>query len=117
MPSAGALDAIRDADLVVLGPGSLYTSVLPVLLVPEVRTPSGKPRRCCIYICNVATQAGETAGYDLSDHVEALIGHTSPGLIDVVLANDRFDARVPRTGSRSRCDFDGRRRSIPPRRS
>lgn len=93
--SAGALDAIRDADLVVLGPGSLYTSVLPVLLVPDVQAALRDTAATCVYICNVATQAGETAGYDLADHVEALIGHTSPGLIDLVLANDRFDARVP----------------------
>ena len=48
-----------------------------------------------IYVCNVATQAGETAGYDLADHVEALLAHTLPGLVDLVLANDRFDAHVP----------------------
>ena len=48
-----------------------------------------------MYVCNVATQAGETAGYDLADHVEALLAHTAPGLVDLVLANDRFDARVP----------------------
>ncbi|MBF8290656.1 MAG: protein of unknown function and CofD, partial [Chloroflexi bacterium] len=48
-----------------------------------------------IYVANVATQPGETAGYDLADHVEAILAHTAPGLIDLVLANDRFDAQVP----------------------
>ena len=48
-----------------------------------------------MYVCNVATQDGETDGLDLADHVEALVAHTAPGLVDVVLANDRFDARVP----------------------
>jgi hypothetical protein len=46
-------------------------------------------------VCNVATQEGETAGLDLSGHVSALLGHTAPGLVDLVLANNRFDARTP----------------------
>ncbi|MES2208766.1 MAG: gluconeogenesis factor YvcK family protein [Chloroflexota bacterium] len=95
MPSADALAAIAEADLIVLGPGSLFTSLLPVLLVPEIRSALAATPALRLYICNVATQAGETAGYDLADHLEALIGHTAPGLVDVVLANDRFDARVP----------------------
>lgn len=94
-PSAEALAAIAEADLIVLGPGSLFTSLLPVLLVPEIRAALTASNALRLYICNVATQAGETAGYDLADHVEALIGHTAPGLVDLVLANDRFDARVP----------------------
>ena len=94
-PSADALAAIAEADLIVLGPGSLFTSLLPVLLVPEIRAALTASNALRLYICNVATQAGETAGYDLADHVEALIGHTAPGLVDLVLANDRFDARVP----------------------
>jgi len=94
-PSADALSAIAEADVVVMGPGSLFTSLLPVLLVPEIRAAILATRALRIYICNVATQAGETAGYDLADHLEALIAHTSPGLVDVVLANDQFNARVP----------------------
>lgn len=94
-PSEDALAAIAEADLVVLGPGSLFTSVLPVLLVPQIREAVIRTTALRLYICNVATQAGETAGYDLADHLEALIGHTAQGLVDVVLANDRFDARVP----------------------
>ena len=53
------------------------------------------PRAPRVYVCNVATQDGETTGYDLAAHVEALIGHTAPGIVDLVLANNRFDARVP----------------------
>ena len=94
-PSADALAAIAEADLIVMGPGSLFTSLLPVLLVPQIRSALVATSALRLYICNVATQAGETAGYDLADHLEALIGHTSPGLVDLVLANDRFDARVP----------------------
>lgn len=96
LPSADALAAINEADVVVLGPGSLFTSLLPVLLVPEIREALTRTNALRVYICNVATQAGETAGYDLADHLEALLGHTAPGLVDVVIANDRFDARVPR---------------------
>lgn len=93
--SADALSAIAEADLIVIGPGSLYTSLLPSLLLPEMRDAVLATRVPRIYVCNVATQAGETAGLDLIGHVEALIAHTAPGLVDLVLANDRMDARIP----------------------
>jgi uncharacterized cofD-like protein len=93
--SEDAVAAITEAELIVLGPGSLYTSLLPVLLIPRIRDAVAAAPAVRIYVCNVATQAGETAGYDLADHVEALLAHTSPGLVDLVLANDRFDAHVP----------------------
>ncbi len=89
--SDDALAAIAEAEIVVLGPGSLYTSVLPVLLIPAIRAAIADAPGMRIYVCNVATQLGETEGYDLADHVEALVAHTQPGLVDVVLANDRFD--------------------------
>ena len=93
--SDDALTAIEEADLIVLGPGSLYTSLLPSLLIPAIRDAilaSGAHR---LYVCNVATQEGETTGLDLAGHVTALIDHTAPGIVDLVLANNRFDARVP----------------------
>jgi uncharacterized cofD-like protein len=90
--SDDALAAIADAEIVVLGPGSLYTSVLPVLLIPQIRRAVAEAPGMRVYVCNVATQVGETEGYDLADHVEALLAHTQPDLIDLVLANDRFDA-------------------------
>jgi uncharacterized cofD-like protein len=89
--SEDAVAAIADAEIVVLGPGSLYTSVLPVLLIPEIRDAVAQAAGVRIYCCNVATQPGETEGYDLADHVEALLAHTQPDLVDLVLANDRFD--------------------------
>jgi uncharacterized cofD-like protein len=89
--SEDALAAIADAEIIVLGPGSLYTSVLPVLLVPEIRDAVAAASAIRVYVCNVATQTGETSGYDLSNHVEALAAHTSPGLVDIVLANDHLD--------------------------
>jgi uncharacterized cofD-like protein len=94
--SEDALSAIADAEIIVLGPGSLFTSVLPVLLVPEIRDAVAAASAIRVYACNVVTQAGETAGFDLADHVEALLANTSPGLVDLVLANDRFDGpRLP----------------------
>jgi uncharacterized cofD-like protein len=93
--SDDALAAIADADLIVIGPGSLYTSLLPSLLIPEIRDAvlaAAAPR---IYVCNVATQEGETTGMDLAEHVTAILDHTAHGLVDVVLANNRFDARIP----------------------
>ena len=79
-PPTDALAAIAEAELIVIGPGSLYTSLLPSLLHPEHprrarwRTPA--PR---VFVCNVATQAGETTGFDLAGHVEALVAHTRAG--------------------------------------
>ena len=92
--SGDALAAIAEAEIVVLGPGSLYTSVLPVLLIPQIRDAVAAAPGLRIYACNVATQRGETQGLDLADHVEALIGHTRERLIDVVLANDELGVRA-----------------------
>jgi len=94
-PSDDALAAIAEADLIVLGPGSLYTSLLPSLLIPGLRDALLATAAPVLYVCNVATQEGETAGFDLAAHIEALVAHTAPGLVDIVLANNRFDARVP----------------------
>jgi len=95
LASEDALAAIAEADLIVIGPGSLYTSLLPSLLIPGVRDAILAASGLRVYVCNVATQDGETAGLDLVGHVAALLAHTAPGLIDVVLANNRFDARIP----------------------
>jgi len=89
--SDDALAAIADAELIVLGPGSLYTSVLPVLLIPAIRRAVAEADGMRIYVCNVATQLGETEGYDPADHVEALLAHTQADLVDLVLANDRYE--------------------------
>lgn len=83
-----ALEAIRNADLITLGPGSLYTSVLPDLLVPEILAAIKESPAPCMYICNVMTQPGETLGYTVSDHLKALTDHVGKGVIDYVLANN-----------------------------
>jgi uncharacterized cofD-like protein len=93
--SEDALTAIAEAELIVLGPGSLYTSLLPSLLIPEIRDAILAAEGLRVYVCNVATQDGETAGFDLAAHLEALAAHTAPGLVDVALANNQFGARVP----------------------
>jgi uncharacterized cofD-like protein len=93
--SEEALTAIGEADLLVLGPGSLYTSLLPVLLIPAIRDAVLAAEAPRVFVCNVATQTGETTGFDLAAHVEALVAHTGPQLIDLVLANNSFAARTP----------------------
>ncbi len=93
--SPDAVEAIRAADLIVMGPGSLYTSLLPSLLVPGIRSAILGARGLRVYVANVATQPGETEGYTLSEHVDALTAHGVGDLIDVVLANDDDTARVP----------------------
>ena len=94
-PSEDALAAIAEADLIVLGPGSLYTSLLPSLLIPGIREALLAANAPRVFACNVATQEGETTGYDLAAHVEALVAHTAPGIVDVVVANNHFAARPP----------------------
>ncbi len=88
--SEDALSAIADAELIVLGPGSLYTSLLPSLLIPAIRDAVLAATAPRIFVCNVATQEGETTGFDLAAHVDALVAHTSPNLVDLVLANNRL---------------------------
>lgn len=89
--SEDALRAIAEAEIIVLGPGSLYTSLLPALLVPGVREAVAASGALVVFACNVATQEGETDGYDLADHMDALEAHGAAHLPDVVLANNRFD--------------------------
>ncbi len=85
-----ALRAIFQADLVVLGPGSLYTSILPNLLITDLAQALLHTRAKVAYICNLATQPGETDGYSVVDHVEAIRRHTPGDFIDVILANDNL---------------------------
>jgi uncharacterized cofD-like protein len=94
-PTEDALRAIADAELIVLGPGSLFTSILPVLLVPGIAEAIEASGALVVYACNVATQAGETGGFDLADHLDALGRHGAGHLADVVLGNNRFNAAAP----------------------
>lgn len=82
-----ALAAIREADMIVLGPGSLYTSIIPNLLVDGIVEAIQSSDALKIYVCNVMTQEGETEGYTVSDHIAALFHHSAQGLFDLCLAN------------------------------
>lgn len=90
-----ALHAILEADLIVAGPGSLYTSVLPNLLVGDIVKAMRASRALKAYICNVATQPGETDHFSVNDHVRALEDHVGPGLFHYILANNNFEVEPP----------------------
>lgn len=81
------LRAIREADVILLGPGSLYTSIIPNLLVDGVVPAICASRALKMYICNIMTQEGETEGYTAGDHVNALLSHGARGLMDLCLVN------------------------------
>lgn len=83
-----ALDAIGEADLIVIGPGSLFTSIIPNFLVADVAETVRSCEATVVYVCNVANQRGETSGMDAADHVEALVRHGLDGAIDVAIVND-----------------------------
>jgi uncharacterized cofD-like protein len=82
-----SVEAIKEADVIVLGPGSLYTSVMPNLLIEGIQNAIVRSNAVKIYICNVMTESGETDGYSVSDHVKAIIKHTRPGIINCCIAN------------------------------
>ncbi|PNW36281.1 UNVERIFIED_CONTAM: hypothetical protein BEN50_02090 [Euhalothece sp. KZN 001] len=83
------LSAIEDADLILMGPGSLYTSIIPNLLVPEIREALARVNVPRLYICNIMTQPGETDGYTVSDHIDAIDAVSEMPLFDAVLAQGR----------------------------
>ncbi|MHC1719958.1 MAG: uridine diphosphate-N-acetylglucosamine-binding protein YvcK [Clostridiaceae bacterium] len=82
-----ALDAISEADAIILGPGSLYTSVIPNLLVKDITNSISKSDAIRIYVSNIMTQRGETDHFSVSDHVEALFKHTGGRIVDYAVAN------------------------------
>jgi uncharacterized cofD-like protein len=86
-PLPETIEAIRQADLIVVGPGSLYTSILPNLLVPKIGQEVCQAKAKKVYICNIMTQAGETMHYTVSDHVKALHDHMGRFFLDVVIVN------------------------------
>lgn len=79
--------AIKEADAIILGPGSLYTSVMPNLLIEGIKNEIARSRATKIYICNIMTEAGETDDYSVSDHVKAILKHTRPGVVNCCVAN------------------------------
>lgn len=86
-PSEEALRAIGEANAIVFGPGSLYTSIIPNLLVERLVDAIVQSKALKIYVCNVMTQSRETHDFRASDHVRALIAHTNPGILQVCIVN------------------------------
>jgi uncharacterized cofD-like protein len=82
-----AIKAIKEAQVIVLGPGSLYTSIIPNLLIKEITEAIVASGAIKIYVCNAMTQPGETDGYSVSGHVKALIKHTHPRIVDYCIVN------------------------------
>lgn len=91
-PTNEALESIEEADIIILGPGSLYTSVIPNLIIKGMSEAIGKSRAFKIYVCNVMTQHGETDGYSASEHLQAIIDHSNKDILDACLINN---AEVP----------------------
>ena len=83
-----AVEALKEAQLIVVGPGSLYTSILPNLMVKGITEAIRSSSATKVYVSNIATQEGETEGYSVIDHHDALTRHTFPGIVDNMLAND-----------------------------
>jgi len=81
---------IKNADVIIIGPGSLYTSVIPNILVHDIPKIIEESKAAVFYICNIMTQPGETDNYNVYDHVNAIIKHSSRNLIDYVIANDEL---------------------------
>ncbi|MCB9113011.1 MAG: YvcK family protein [Anaerolineales bacterium] len=88
------IKALLNADLIVVGPGSLYTSILPNLLVHDLLASMKASRAVRIYVCNIATQSGETDAFTCFDHVRALEGHVGDDIFDVILCNDNYSGDV-----------------------
>ena len=83
-----AVKAVKEADLVVLAPGSLYTSIIPNLLFPEMQDAVKQTKAKFVYCCNIMSQPGETTGFTVADHIKSLEEHVGFGFIDTVLVND-----------------------------
>lgn len=87
LPYVGALRAIRQADLIVLGPGSLFTSIIPNLLVPGIADAIRESKGAVVFVCSLADQQGETWGLSAREHVEALYAHGLEGAIDYMIVH------------------------------
>lgn len=93
LPTQDALDAIEQADIIMLGPGSLFTSIIPNLIIKGMSECIAKSQAFKIYVCNVMTQQGETDGFSASDHLRAILEHAGDDVVDACVINN---AKVPR---------------------
>ncbi|MEZ7735585.1 MULTISPECIES: gluconeogenesis factor YvcK family protein [unclassified Gemella] len=94
-PNEDVLRAIEEADYIIMGPGSLYTSIIPNLVISKVSEKIRESNAKKIYVCNVMTQHGETDNYTVSDHIVAINKHVEENIFDLVIANSReFDDSI-----------------------
>jgi len=89
-PTLEAIKAIKNAQIIVIGPGSLFTSILPNLVIKEIANAIAKSSALKVYVCNVMTQHGETDDYRASDHLKTLVEHTSPRIVDYCVVNSKI---------------------------
>ena len=89
------IQAILSADLVIIGPGSLFTSIIPNLLVPDIAAALKSSRAVKFFVCNVATQPGETDGFNCGDHVRAIEKYLDGFLFDLLICNDQCEGQLP----------------------
>ena len=89
------IQAILNAELIIIGPGSLFTSVIANLLVPDIVDAIKASKAYKFYICNVATEKGETDDYSCEDHVKMIEKHAGMHLIDLVICNHRYEGVLP----------------------
>ena len=82
VPAPGVLDAIKQADAIIIGPGSLYTNVIPNLLVKNVSKTIKESNAIKIYVSNIMTEPGQTDNYTLSEHIKAILDHAGKGIVD-----------------------------------
>ena len=85
-----AVRAIEKADVILIGPGSLYTSVIPNFLLKEICRAVASSRAKKIFICNISTERGETEGYAVADHINTLVEHSDPQIFDICLVNSKI---------------------------
>lgn len=86
-----AVEAIEKADLIVFGPGSLYTSIIPNILVPEIKEAVKQSKAKKLFISNVMTEVGESIGFTVGDHIKAFEDHFGEEIIDIIIANDHIE--------------------------
>ena len=89
-----SIQSILNADIIIVGPGSLYTSLLPNLLVPDIAQAVRASRALKLYICNITTQPGETDNFSCRDHLVALEDHLGPNFFDIIVINNRMDGKL-----------------------
>lgn len=87
-PLPKAIESIKNADLVVISPGSLYTSILPNMIIPHIDKAIRMTKGKVVYVCNVMTQAGETTGYTASDHVQAIVDHVGEECVQAIVVHN-----------------------------